>query len=198
MPALFDIDFTCAPALHLMRGDTFIETGTQAGESFEVALLLPFRKVYTVEVDRANYDRCVQRFQNRITMRWHPEFGCQRKGQIFFGSSPEVLPNLLKPEEKTVLWLDAHYVGNERREMDEKYGECALMAELAAITRVPWKERPVLLIDDAACFRGDFWRRREVNANFTPATWPTIGEVLLALEGHGYTMKIIGDIIWLW
>lgn len=155
-------------------GDVFVETGTYKGETARLAAVSGFKAVQTIEV----------------AVEWH-HYSSDRLGgwpgvELFCGSSPVILPVILDHKRPTTFWLDAHYQGNDRRcEMDPAYGECPLLAELAVIRKVPWRYRPVILIDDAYLFDPE----RKMPDTLAEGDWPTKTQIRDALP-PGYDVHV--------
>lgn len=148
--------------------EVFVETGTYQGVSLMNALRAGFRRLYSVEFCKANYEYCVKRFGP------HPQV------QILYGSSPKVLPGLLRslPSPSATFWLDAHYQGHGPEEQDAAYGQCPLMAELAVIVGHfrPLPAKPLILIDDAHMFE------HRASKRFDLKQWPETGRIAEALR----------------
>ncbi len=135
----------------LLMGDTYIETGLSEGTSMAVALDWrnpPFKELHGIEIDPAMVD-----FSQR-------RFGGEGRLTIHHGSSLDVLPRLLDPSRRTVFWLDAHYDGAKTSSFDPRHGQCVLLEELKLISRVSWRNWPIILIDDASTFCSDEWWSR--------------------------------------
>lgn len=164
--------------------EVIIETGLgYARTAYEARDEAPTVDVITIEIDASLITR----------------FGPQGpRHTIHHGSSPDVLPRVCDPTRRTVFWLDAHYsagtftgdVPHDRALVDARYGECPLLAELAAIRAVAWETPPVIYIDDAVCFQGGDLAGTYA-AGITQATWPTEAEIAAALPS-GYALTIAG------
>jgi hypothetical protein len=129
-------------------GESYIETGLSEGTSMAVALAFSapaFLELHGIEVDAAMVEKSRSRFAN------------EKRLTIHHGSSLDVLPTILDPTRRTVFWLDAHYDGAKPTSFDPRHGQCVLLEELRLIAKVPWKTRPVILIDDASTFCSDAW-----------------------------------------
>src|SRR5262245_31694637 len=120
--------------------EVFIETGTQRGDSLAAALAAGYPECLSVEYTDLFYRFAKERFANDSRVR------------LFHGSSPDVLPAMIDPIKTTTFWLDAHYSGSDRAWQDPKYGECPLLQELEVILAAPWRQPPIICIDDAYIF----------------------------------------------
>ncbi len=78
--------------------DTFIETGSAAGDGIQRALAADFQEVRSCEGARSWFDMCVDRFKNvpRVS--------------LILGKSTNVLLSML-PDKPAVVFLDAHPAG---------------------------------------------------------------------------------------
>lgn len=144
----------------------WIETGTYLGDGVESALRHGYNECISIENNRPICERSVARFRGNPRVR------------ILFGASPDVLPLIIDPRKTTTFWLDGHYSGSPG-ERDTKYGECPLLAELDVITRVEWKNPPVILIDDAFMFLdwADDPGYRYLQSTYQRAEWPSITDI---------------------
>jgi hypothetical protein len=146
----------------------FIETGTQRGNSLAAALAAGYPKCLSVEYTELFYQFAVERFAGEPRVR------------LFKGSSPDLLPEMIDPNETTTFWLDAHFSGSDRDWQDPKYGECPLLKELEIIAAAPWKEPPIICIDDAYIFLERIWEgpswifQPEL---FTRSHWPLLADI---------------------
>ena len=154
-----------------IEADRFIETGSGSGDS--IAQMVPlYAEIHTIEWDRDNHVRCVQRFADQSHVYCH------------WGSSSDVLPLVIDPAKTTLFFLDAHYRGVGHHEQDPTRGECPLLAELAVITAVPWERQPVIIIDDAHQFTD------EINPqDFDVAQWPRFDQIRDMLPNHDLTVR---------
>ncbi len=131
--------------------DVYIETGLGHGQTLTEARKHDFKEIHVIEIDEKLIGMAHTKF---------PELSNLSHVRIHHGSSPVVLPKLINPNRQTLFWLDAHFSAGlytsdsdrDREQLDPRYGECPLMAELAAIVAVPWTVDPLILIDDAVCF----------------------------------------------
>jgi len=134
--------------------DLYIETGLGNGQSFQNAADHGFDELHGIELDDVLAGNVVRRMAGR------------GNAYVHVGSSPDVLPRLMRPERQMLFWLDAHYahglysgsVDRDRALVDTRFGQCPLLAELAIITAVNWQRGPLVLIDDAQCFEPEEYR----------------------------------------
>jgi hypothetical protein len=153
--------------------DAWIETGTCLGDSIRAALALGYSTIKSVEVNEALHTRARDLFQH------------EPRVILFQGSSPARLPDMIYPAQPTTFWLDAHWQGFGREEMDENAGECPLIAELVAIFSQPWRRRPHVVIDDYAMFR------EPPPTAFDARQWPCCEQIEELLPtGIGYHSKV--------
>ena len=165
--------------LRFPAAEVFIETGHGAGDTFAEVLAPPYsyKVLHTVECDPVVVQRATDRFAADARVHVHQ------------GTSPEVLPHICDPDRSTVFWLDAHYSGGlyGTQDMEPKFGECPVLAELAAIRAVPWRTMPPIFIDDAPLFLGGPYTREYAASN--PAAYPSLDALLAALpEGYKVTV----------
>src|SRR6266705_2792034 len=126
----------------------FIETGFGHGSTIAEVVKRPYEEIHSIEIDPDLYARGVALFKAYPNVHLHN------------GSSPDILPTIIKPEKPTFFWLDAHYsagmyTGSQEKDnslVDKRYGQCPLLAELKIIVNTPWQSKPLILIDDAICF----------------------------------------------
>lgn len=82
-------------------GDTFIETGSAAGDGIQRCIYAGFKEIHSIEAAQSWYDLCVDRFKTNPMVWMH------------LGKSTDVLkellPNLDAPDP--VFFLDAHPSG---------------------------------------------------------------------------------------
>ncbi len=118
--------------------EILIETGTFRGDMV-AAQKNVFRKIYSVEIDRALAEKAQRRFAN------------QEHITIYHGNSAEVLPDILKQVDGVSLfWLDAHYSGGIT---GKTYTNTPIMHELEIIFEQCSYDK-IFLIDDARHFVG--------------------------------------------
>lgn len=148
--------------------DVFIETGTQRGDSLAAALRAGYPDCLSVEYADLFYSFAKDRFASEPRVR------------LFQGSSPDVLPRIIDPNKTTTFWLDAHFSGSDRAWQDPRYGECPLLKELEVIAAAPWRQPPIICIDDAYIFREEIWNgpswifQPEL---FTRSHWPLLADI---------------------
>lgn len=81
------------------KNGIWVETGTFMGDTASL-LSATAKKVYTIEPDRALYEKALVRFKGNPNI------------QVLHGLSEDVLPTLLSTLKGTVnFWLDGHYSG---------------------------------------------------------------------------------------
>lgn len=141
--------------------DAFVETGFYRGATAVCAHYAGFKNVASIELDDDLYRRGLEL-----------PLVAEGKIKLYHGDSPDVLPEVLNPALKTVVYLDAHFcgMGDARRER-----ECPLLDELRAVFDVPWDEMPAVVVDDAHMLRrpwGD-----DLRARFDERQWPALDAV---------------------
>ena len=100
-----------------------------------------FSKIYSIELDKALYEKAKKRFSKD----YHHHI------KLFCGDSRSVLPHILsKIEQSCVFWLDAHYSGKETGGSSLK---TPIIEELNQIFNYNNFDH-VILIDDAHNFTG--------------------------------------------
>jgi len=161
--------------------ERFIETGTYAGETTAAALRAGFKIIDSIEI-------CERHYKNAVIM-----FESCNNVNIHYGSSHIVLPKIINPNIDTVFYLDGHYQGTSKDEIDESFGECPIIEELNAIMNVLWKKLPVIIIDDAKTFhnvinRNEFLKQMNLNPN----QWPTIFEIKNIIDKY-FEIQEIND-----
>lgn len=186
--------------------ETFVETGLGAGETLAHATHSGrFARCVSMETNLALVRRARTRYAilrtglpvHRLTpsIRW-------RRGpfepELYWGSSPRVLPQVCRPGQRTLFWLDAHRWPNrdtgrrdELRGLDPTWGDCPLLGELRAIFRVGWVAPPLVLVDDAPLFLlpsyvGTPW------AIYRRDHCPTMDQITRALP-PGWTVTVSSD-----
>ena len=153
---------------------TFVETGTYHGSTARWAST-HFDRVVTVERAPSLYDQAISRSAGHDNI------------EFVLGDSREVLAELLpKLPDRAVFWLDGHWSGGET------YGagdECPLLGELAAIGASHTEHS--LFIDDAHLFMSAPPRPHD------PEEWPTIDEVIFALQRpeKTYAIAVVENVI---
>ncbi|HUX57068.1 MAG TPA: hypothetical protein VMV77_08845 [Bacteroidales bacterium] len=112
----------------------FIETGALVGDGIQHALDAGFKTVFSIELSKTLYNRCVDRFKNCDNVH------------LIHGDSSKVLGDLLTMiKEPTTFWLDAH----ESKPVEKN--KSPLISELRIISNHPIKTHTIL-IDDIRCF----------------------------------------------
>lgn len=159
-----------------ITAEVFIETGTCWGAGVAAVAHL-FKECHTIEFVQDHYEQSIA----RIAGRGITNITCH------LGTSPDVLPLVINPEKKTCFFLDAHYRSLGRFEECPVYGECPLMAELAVIQGTPWKELPVIVIDDAVSFDGS---NPGLKQWYNEAHWPSLDQIRAALPGHDVVVRL--------
>lgn len=152
----------------------FVETGTYRGDTTRWAAQ-HFAHVYTIEKSELLFG------QFSVELRHIPAV------TPLLGDSRTVLPIVM---EKLVgmpalIWLDGHWSGGETSGFQE---ECPILEELQCLAS---RRSDVILIDDARFFLCSPPRPH------LPAQWPTIVEVLAALNttGGSRLVQILDDVI---
>lgn len=114
---------------------TFVETGTADGETV-ATIFADFDLIYTIELDEYLHMQALARFVDL------PKVHCLQ------GDSGLVLPQVVAQlTEPALFWLDGHYCGGARGDIDTP-----IRAELEAAMQAPAES--VILIDDARLFGG--------------------------------------------
>lgn len=155
----------------------FIETGTFLGETVLNAIHAGFPHVFSIEFLRSNHEAAKERLKGHANVK------------LLLGSSPEILPTILDRSLPTTFWLDAHYQGSSASELDPKYGECPLLAELDAIFMEPWKVQPIVLIDDANMFDG------RAPKGFDVKQWPSVKDITSHFP-TGYSIEMSNEVLY--
>ena len=116
--------------------ETFIETGTNSGDSVEFARHI-FPAVYSVELHPGRYELCSKRFAGMDNVH------------LFQGDSEVLLSTLLKkiPNKRILFWLDAHAGGEEPELVGVGKHNFSGLFELAEILRNP-PTNSVIMVDD--------------------------------------------------
>lgn len=161
----------------------YIETGIGHGQSLKEAVKHGFETLHAVEIDE------------KLVEMAHGTFLDVPYVNIHHGSSPDVLPKIIDPVRQTLFWLDAHFSAGlytsdserDRAQLDPRYGECPLMAELQAIVQVPWTVDPVILIDDAVCFIAE--KYEGYHASWDRDQHPTLAEIRSMLAHFTVTVR---------
>lgn len=115
------------------RNQIFVETGTFGGDAAIMASKLGF-DVYTIELDKKQYDYCKRRFASYPNIK------------LFLGDSATILSDILgKIGDEVTIWLDAHPIVDVLTE-----DNCPILNELNTIFKRHKKYK--ILIDDMRCF----------------------------------------------
>ena len=123
----------------------FVETGTNIGNSVQLALDCGFEKIITMEISTKKVEYVKERFSKEIA---------EGKVIILQGDTTNLFKDAIKDlDAPTTFWLDAHWDDGPRG----KY-LCPLPIELECLLNHPIKEH-TLLIDDRRLFgvEGTTW-----------------------------------------
>jgi hypothetical protein len=161
----------------LIRGGVLIETGTYHGDTLVAAWPRGFARLISIELCPKHIDHTALRLR---------DLGID--ADLVLGSSPERLGSLIDPALPTLFWLDAHFQGHDPEERDPRFGECPLLAELAAIRSADWSVPPYILIDDAIAFIP-----QARNPALNPDEWPDMESIRAALPA-GYTIDVVPEV----
>ena len=162
-------------AKQLFGVETFIETGTYRGDTVALAMA-HFKSVYSVDCVADNVRAAQARFAH------HPPT------MLGLGNSPDFLQQVLKPlgNSSVLFWLDSHWDGQGA----EPEVPCPLLDELHAINNS--QIDAFIVIDDVRYFLAP------PPAPHTPSKWPTISQLMPAVEANGRHVIIIDDVIVAW
>lgn len=109
----------------------FVETGTYKGDSVQEALDIGFKEIYTIELNEARYNTCVNRFANNPNVH------------LFHGDTLEILPEIIKLiNNRTTFWLDAHITKGTVGKL-----RCPMVEEIKIISKHPIKNHTILMDD---------------------------------------------------
>lgn len=139
----------------------FIETGFYRGATSVCAHYAGFKRVASVELDADLYARGLKL-----------PLVADGKILLYHGHSPEVLPQMIDPSLRTLIYLDAHHCGSGDVRVNP---ECPVLDELGAVFDLPWDEYPTVVIDDANMFQRPW--NDDLNRRFDPDQWPSTREV---------------------
>lgn len=115
----------------------FIETGSLVGDAIQHALNAGFETVYSIELSKALYNICIERFKDNDNVHF------------IHGDSSKELERLLNMiKEPVTFWLDAHDSGGGTARGEV---ESPLMQELEIIGKHFIKTH-TLIIDDLRCW----------------------------------------------
>ena len=121
-----------------IKNAQWVETGTFRGTSTSFFLKIA-PKVFSIEPSEFFYKNALKRFETKKNV------------EIFFGSSEEILPNLLpKIHGDCNFWLDGHYSGGDTFQGENN---CPIPQELELIKKNKLNFNKILiLIDDVRLF----------------------------------------------
>lgn len=164
--------------------DVFIETGLGFGATLRAAVYSNYyRKIYSFEVNQELIDRVQQTLPRGL-----------RHVHIRKGHSPDLLLEC-DTSRSTVFWLDAHatapgvYLNPENQHADDyRYGQCPLLAELAAIRMLHWQYPPVIFIDDVLYYEATHYEGTYASG-LDRQNFPTRRQILAALP-PGYQLSV--------
>jgi len=133
--------------------NTFIETGTGIGTGLEHACKYSFNKLYSIEIIKELYDKCIIKFKT--------DARCEILNMHSLNGLTHILQNISK-DDRILFWLDAHFPG-----ADFKYGtyednididiKLPLEAEIKTIKQYRDIKNDVFIIDDLQLYEnGDF------------------------------------------
>jgi hypothetical protein len=112
----------------------FVETGTLRGDAVEFALKVGFKEIYSVEVHKAFYDKCVTRFKDQTNVH------------LFLGDSIDTLWNMIKDISVPItFWLDGHIYPRSGVSVGKK--NIPIMEELEIIAQHPIKTHTIMIDD---------------------------------------------------
>lgn len=159
---------------------TLVETGTYLGSTVRWALDAGFKKIRTVD-----FRLTKSRLDDLSDILQHPRV------KVFEGASPDRLAEMCRPDEPTLIYLDAHYCGNGHP-AEPIYGQCPLLAELDEILSVPWTVQPWIVIDDAPMFNRPW--NEDLRKRFDPKQWPTYDQIVRRLTA--FDLKTVDGVIY--
>lgn len=141
------------------RLDTFIETGTGAGDSLDIARRHCFTRLFSIEIIHALYEQARARFSQS------PE--CV----LIHAASESGLRTVLSTLERSsrvLFWLDAHFPGADYGlagygDVSEKALRIPLERELTVIQKLRPHSRDVIIIDDLRIYE---------DGPYTNGNWP--------------------------
>lgn len=149
---------------------TFVETGTADGETV-ATVFTDFDLIYTIELDEYLHFQAIARFVDL------PKVHC------LLGDSGVILPHVVAElTEPALFWLDGHYCGGARGDIDTP-----IVAELEAALKAP--AGSVILIDDARLFGGG----KEHTEEFFD--YPDVSWVAQTAGNHGFSFELKDDIM---
>lgn len=172
------------PTQFLTGCTQLIETGSGTCAGIRLALEAGVPLIHSIELNEALYRSACEQFAQEPRVK------------LYFGSSPDVLREVVRPLPGTVFWLDAHWSGGLWSTiLDERYGECPLLAELEVIRALNWAEPPLILVDDAGLFNPE---RHPGLGFYDFEQWPTRDEIVEAVKPwpvwlHGVDNQSVND-----
>jgi hypothetical protein len=173
----FEFDF-----MFPYRGAAYIECGAGFGDSLSIACCQPFQMCYGIEVSKRVCD--MLRFK----------FIRNEKVHIYNGSSVDILPKLLDADMRTVFFIDSHYESGQEDSFDRNSGQCPLLKELAIIAGVPWKKKPLIMIDDYPAFMSDKeWWGRYASTHLNKSEWPRWSDIYERLGGVDWKYNFLAS-----
>ena len=133
---------SCGKWLHQYPNDILVETGSGLGGGIKYAISYKFKTIYSVEINKKNYDFCVNLFKDYSNVH------------LYHGDSLVILPQILEQiKTKATFLLDAHVMS-----LEEVHGKslCPILEELKMIINHAkgLGVKHSLLIDDAKLFNG--------------------------------------------
>jgi hypothetical protein len=142
---VFEVDFV-RQHVDLEDFPIVVETGTNLGYSTDILLRL-FRKVYTIEIDRALYEGAARKYRHVDHV------------ECLLGDSAEEIARLLpKLDAPTLFFLDAHFSGDDRTDWDRSnwkgYGVRTGHRSLGSDGTPTSQEQVPLDVEIDAIFRG--------------------------------------------
>lgn len=157
----------------LPPGTVAVETGTYRGDS-TVLLARAFGRCLTIERSP------------RIAEKARARFTALQGVSLLVGSSRNLLKNALAScDGPPFAWLDAHWSGGSTAGDDDP---CPVLAEISVLGEA-FGGRAVVLVDDARIFSCPS------PADQVNNQWPTLFEVLAALEGRGWRTFVLDDVV---
>ena len=153
------------------QAKVFIETGFGNGATLRNAVNQPFEAIHSIEIDRTLFEAGEHEFMGHGHVTLH----C--------GDSRAVLPHIITPAKTTAFWLDAHWSGGNFGESTPG-DECPLTGELEIIADADWKQKPLIMVDDADFFNGLWWTTHPEGEPYHENAWPTLDEIRDLLQDY--------------
>lgn len=155
--------------------ESYVETGTGAGECLQHALTFNFKQAFSVEIYPAVYEIAKGKFENT-------------SAQVLLGNSYEVLPEILKTiDGNTLFFLDAHFPGADFHY--ETYTSTTdydtrvpLEREVRTIKQNRDISRDVFIIDDLRVYEDN---------DYGDGNWPLRGQA--GGDGIDFIYEIFGE-----